>query len=247
MIMRIFRTTLADIKRMSRKEHIYYWILPLLVIGVCVLFYFSGNPTLVAIVCPPLNWEWGILENLQLAILIGIFIVSTRTAFQKKDRILKLGFGLIAVFSVFVFLEEIDYGTHFYQLIKGHERSGIDYHVKSLHNYGSNAKIIKRSVYLIMALIFVMAPFLKSSLKNPYLKFLLPSPRIILVAILTIASDLVPRLIVTLEIRSDGGLGVNIGEFSEVMVYYIFLLYVIQLAKSKYTPVANSTSTTQTG
>jgi len=82
---------------------------------------------------------------------------------------------------------------------------------------------------LVMLLIFVIAPFLKSKIENPYIQYLIPKPRIVIVALLAIVADLVPRLIVTLGILEDGGLGVNIGEFSEIMVYYIFLIYLIQL------------------
>ena len=63
----------------------------------------------------------------------------------------------------------------------------------------------------------------------PLLQYLAPKKLIIGTAIITILSDLIPRLTVVLNIREDGGLGTNIGEFSEVMVYYIFALYVYEL------------------
>jgi hypothetical protein len=48
-------------------------------------------------------------------------------------------------------------------------------------------------------------------------------------AIITIFSYLVPRLLVDLNILKDGGFGVNIGEFSEIMIYYIFFLYLYEI------------------
>ena len=215
---------------MSNKEHTYYWIIPTVLLSILMVFYFSGIPALVEFVCPKENWEWGILENIQLGIIAFMFILSVYAFFNKKVRIQKLGFGFIVFFAIFVFLEEIDYGAHFAQLIGGEEEIILkEYIPHNIHNLGNNAKLFKRSVYLIMLLIFVIAPFLKSKIENPYIRYLIPKPRIVIVALLAIVVDLVPRLIVTLGILKDGGLGVNIGEFSEIMVYYIFLIYLIQL------------------
>ena len=215
---------------MSKKEHTYYWIIPTLLLSVLMVFYFSKIPALVEFVCPKENWEWGILENIQLGIIAFMIILSVYAFLNKKVALQKLGFGFVAFFAVFVFLEEIDYGAHFAQLIGGEEEIILkEYIPHNIHNLGNNAKLFKRSVYLIMLLIFVIAPFLKTRIENPYIQYLIPKPRIVIVAMLAIAADLVPRLIVALEILEDGGLGVNIGEFSEIMVYHIFLIYLIQL------------------
>lgn len=225
----------SDIQKMSLREHLYYWIIPLFVLAICFLFYFSENPQLVSIICPPKNREWGLLENLQLVIISLIFIRSLRTSRKVGNSIVKWGFRAIAVLALFVFLEETDYGAHFGQLIMGNEDSEATriLSFKNVHNLGNNAKIFKRSVYLIMAMTFVIAPFLKPILKNKYVNYILPYPRIIIIALLTIVSELVPRLTVYYNLREDGGLGVNIGEFSEIMVYYIFLIYIIQLSSKQ--------------
>lgn len=216
---------------MSAKQHAFYWIIPTVLLGILMVFYFSGVPTLVEIVSPEENWEWGLLENLQLLIILGIFVVSVYACLSKKAPFLKFGFCFTAFFALFVFMEEIDYGAHFAQLMGQEVDNPLREYIggTNIHNQGNNAKIFKRSVYLLMALIFVIAPFLKSKIQNPYILYLIPKPRIVIVAVLTIVSDLVPRLIVELGILKDGGLGVNIGEFSEIMVYYIFLIYLLQL------------------
>lgn len=228
----------VDINEMSMREHLYYWMLPILVLGILMVFYFSGVPQLVEIVCPTENWEWGILENIQLLIILGIFSLSVYSAMTKQAALQKVGFGFIAFFALFVFLEEIDYGAHFNQLLYGEKRSLLRdlTGVGNIHNQGNNARIFKRSVYGIMALLFVISPFLNSRKLHPIIQYLIPKPRIVIVAILAIVSDLVPRLLVDLEIFEDGGLGTNIGEFSEVMVYTIFLIYLIQIVFYKKWP-----------
>ena len=227
----LIHTLLADISGMTRKEHLLYWIIPILVLAICMLFYFSEIPELVSIICPPGNWEWGIVENLQLVIILGIFILAIRGFSRKTDRLLKWGFGLTAIFAIFILLEEMDYGEHFAQYIMGVEEvfSEKFIPIDNLHNRGNNAKIFKRSIYLVMLLIFIIAPFTKPIIKNRYLRFLIPRPSIILVAVLTVIADLVPRLVVLFQWRKDGGFGVNIGEFSEIMVYHIFFIYMLQL------------------
>lgn len=219
-----------DIKKMSLREHGYYWVLPLVILSILITFYFSGVPTLEEFVCPKENWEWGILENIQLTIILAMFILAIYAFLKKKVTLQKWGFGLIALFAVFIFLEEIDYGAHFAQLIGGEQEIILKQYIpKNIHNQGNNAKLFKRSVYVFMLLLFVIAPFLKLKTENPYIKYLIPKPRIVIVAVLAIIIDLVPRLIVYFGIFEDGGLGTNIGEFSEVIVYHIFLIYLTQL------------------
>ena len=84
-----------------------------------------------------------------------------------------------------------------------------------------------------MGLIFVLAPFVIHKIKNPILRYLTPSKWFVITAIITVFSYVVPRLLVDLNIFEDGGFGWNIGEFSEIMVYYIFFLYLYEIIFEK--------------
>ncbi len=220
-----------DINKMSIKEHIYYWVIPTITMSILLIFYFSGNPVLVNIVSPLENREWGILENIQLVIIFFIFLLSTYTFLKKNHFFQKLGFCLISAFSIFVFLEEMDYGAHFVELIGGNEAMILKQYIpsKNLHNQGNNAIIFKRSVKLMIVLIFMIAPLLRFKIKNPYILYLIPQPRIVIVTLLTVLVYYLPQKVVTLHLAIDGGLGINIAEFSEVMIYFIFLVYLQQL------------------
>ena len=227
-----------DISEMSRKEHLYFWVIPILVMGTLEFFYFSEIPVLVEIIAPKINWEWGILENLQLVLIFGIISLAAFAVFRLDDSILKVGAGLICVFSVFVFLEETDYGAHFTQLVNGKMESYLYKYtgVYNLHNQGNNAKIFKRSVYPVIALLFLIAPFVEPSIRNRYIKYTVPPPRFAIPVVVGVLTGLTARSIVWLNIRKDGGLGVNIGEFTELVMYYIFFLYVAHLIFKKRLP-----------
>ena len=86
-----------------------------------------------------------------------------------------------------------------------------------------------------MAIIFIAAPLIRNKIKNPVLLYLIPHKGIILTAIITILSYVVPRLLVDLNILEDGGMRAwgNIGEFSEILVYYIFFLYLYEIIFEK--------------
>lgn len=136
----------------------------------------------------------------------------------------------LSFFTLFVILEEIDYGGHYLHYLKGHsdtffvEKTGK----ANIHNLGNNARIFKRSIYPLMLVLFIITPLYIQKFNNPVLRYLIPGKRFIVTAIITIFSYTVPRLLVDLNILNDGGFGVNIGEFSELMIYYIFFLYLYE-------------------
>ncbi len=229
--MHMFKTLRNWHGELTGRDYFWYFIFPGLLLAISMVFYFSGNPRLVEFVCPAQNPEWGAIENLQLIFILGIIIVSGYGAFKKSSLIQQIGFLLVALFSIFIFLEEVDYGKHWADYFYGVKRSLL-YDVAgvtNIHNQGNNAKIFKRSVYGLMVIIFFVAPFLKNKIKNKYITYFIPEPKIILTLSLIVIADLLPRFFVRFGIFADAGFGNNIGEFSEIIFYYIFLLYVIQL------------------
>jgi hypothetical protein len=190
---------------------------------------------MVEIVCPSINWEFSALENIQLLILLLIFGLSVMGIKRKKWSLEKMVFGFLILFSIFVFLEEIDYGAHYLKYFKGHEDTVV-YKLtgsRNLHNEGNNTKIFKCSVYGIMALVFLIAPLLKGKLKSPLLEYIVPKKMIIFTAVTAIVVDLIPRFLIISDLCQDGELGVNIGESSEIMVYYIFFIYLREIVVEK--------------
>ena len=220
---------------MKLNLHLKYWALPLMVLIILMGMYFSGIRWAQELICPSVNWELGIVENMQLALLLMMFLISIIGIKRKKHKIEKLVFIFLSIFTLFVFLEEIDYGAHFraYFTNDSHTLFNDLTGRTNLHNVGNNAKLFKRSIYPFMGIFFLTAPLFINRIKSPILRYLIPNKWIITTAILTIFSYLIPRILVDFNIFEDGGFGVNIGEFSEIMVYYIFFLYLHEIIYKK--------------
>lgn len=213
--------------------HLGYWIIPFLILIPLLVMYFSGVKWAQELVCPSVNWELGIVENLQILLLI--LIICVMAIFRKKNRIKKIIFSLLSIFALFVLLEEIDYGAHFLRYFKGHSDTFFVNMTGdvNIHNLGNNARIFKRSIYPLMLVLFIITPLYVHKFENPVIKYLIPNKWFVVTAIITIFSYVLPRLLVDLNILEDGGFGVNIGEFSEIMVYYIFFLYLHEVILEK--------------
>jgi len=215
--------------------HLRYWVMPVLVLVLFMSMYFSGLKWAQEIICPKVDWELGIVENVQILILLMITIISIMGVFKKRLWIEKSAFILLAVFSLFVFLEEIDYGNHFLKYFNGQENTIFSDLTGKLnfHNEGNNAKLFKRTIYPLMGLLFIVAPLIAVRIKNKFVRYLIPGRWFVITAGITILSYLVPRFLVDFHILKDGGFGVNIGEFSEMMIYYIFFLYLYEIIFEK--------------
>jgi len=212
-----------------------YWIIPFLILIPLLIMYFSGVKWEQELVCPSVNWELGIVENMQILLLLMILIVNFVAIFRKKHKIEKVIFSFLALFTLFVLLEEIDYGAHFLRYFKGHSDTiFVEVTGKAnVHNLGNNAKLFKRSIYPLMLILFIITPLCVHKFKNPIVRYLIPNRWFVITAIITVFSYVVPRLLVDWNIFKDGGFGVNIGEFSEIMVYYIFFLYLYEVIFEK--------------
>lgn len=212
-----------------------YWIIPLLILIPLLIMYFSGVRWEQELVCPSVDWELGIVENIQILLLLMILTVNFIAIFRKKHKIEKVIFSFLTLFTLFVLLEEIDYGAHFLRYFKGHSDTiFVEVTGKTnVHNLGNNAKLFKRSIYPFMLILFIITPIFAHKFKNPIVRYLIPSKWFVVTAIITVFSYAVPRLLVDLNILEDGGFGVNIGEFSEIMVYYIFFLYLYEVIFEK--------------
>ena len=225
---------------MKLNDHLLYWVIPLCILLPLLIMYFSEVPWAVEIVCPSVNWELGVVENIQLLLLLLIFFISLQGVRKKEIKYEKIVFVFIAVFTLWVFLEEIDYGLHFLKYFKGHTNTAFRQITgkTNIHGLGNNPKLFKRSIYPLMGTLFIIAPLLKNQAKHFLLKYLIPKKAIIITAIITILSYLVPRFLVDFNIFKDGGLGVNIGEFSEIIVYYIFFIYLYEIIYKKRLSIA---------
>ena len=61
---------------MSLNFHLRYWLIPSLVLLPLLFFYFVGLEWATNIVAPKGSWEVGPIENIQLILLLGIFVLA---------------------------------------------------------------------------------------------------------------------------------------------------------------------------
>lgn len=231
-------------KRTIARQLAVYLVIPTLLSALMLGMYFSGNRTLQSIVAPhsfnnmhpDSGREFGLLENTQHAFILVMVIASIVAVFKKPDRIEKALFVLLALFAIFVLLEEIDYGLHYYEYfadIQWHEAA----EVRNFHNQGDNTIWMKRIVDLGLIVGFVIVAWVARRIRNPWVRHLAPSRWFVLTLLVLLLTRTVAHELGELERHQAGPLGYvgaisrgNLSEFRELLVYYLFMVYVLTWA-----------------
>lgn len=224
------------------KKHLLYWILPTAVTLLCIFTYFYDVFGLSHIMASPVNREFGVVENLQLVLLIAMIFIARRGIRKNGNRLARNCFRCLIALTIVVIFEEIDYGLHYWDYISGAsiDQAGvmqIDYstEVRNIHNNGQITNISKLVSYGLIIILFVLIPLLPASVKERYsiYKYLSPSRFIITTAVsLLIVNNIALHLYRSSE-HINQSLNGNISEFEEIMTYYIFVLYAFELAYSE--------------
>ena len=205
--------------------------------------YFSGVHSLQQIVAPtisglsPNSWrEFGLLEMLQNICLLSVIGILSLAAYNKKGTVDGLLFFLGVLAFVFLFLEEIDYGIHFYELFVG-EDSGVT--VRNWHNQETdgeqNVKSFKKLIDGVMFLVFIVLPLVKNKIPIPFIRNIAPSRWFIAGFAAIILGAQIAHLLddhgMGMIEGTEGNLWGNISEFRELGTYYFYVLYALQLRK----------------
>lgn len=225
-----------------RKPFHSHVLFPAVVSLVLAAMYFAGVQSLQNIVAPTLenmpaySWrEFGALELLQNFVLLCVFFYLLRCLFLVKGLAERVYVGLFAALMLFVFLEEIDYGTHLLEVVSGQPGSlsaeGWDrnLHNRTLPSGEQVASYLKLGGNIVVMAGFVLAPLIGADSRNRTARLLVPSRWVIATVALTIA---IARLAHVLDDAGfgiidgvQGNLHLNISEFRELGMYYLFLVY----------------------
>jgi len=231
------------------KTHFIYWILPSVVTLCCILIFYLNLFSLSEFIAPELNREFGIVENIQLLLLLMIFFLAVKGARTHKVKIEKYAYIAVAVATAFIFLEEIDYGLHYYDILTGRNKDNVtaievfDTKVRNFHNNQNNVlNIMKLISYAIIIIFFVLLPLLPDKLKQKYplLGYLSPSRFIVITAFcLLVLNQLALYLYKNFD-YSNASLNANVSEFEEIMTYYIIFLYIREMVRKNipWDPIA---------
>lgn len=226
----------------SFKKHLIYWILPSLITIICIFIYFFDIFGLSYLIANPINREFGIIEHLQLLLLMIIFVVATKGVRNNTNKKSRQCFRVVAAACVLLFFEEIDYGLHYRDYFTSYQSEVspvmiIDYdnELRNLHNNGEITDIAKMVSYIIIVCLFVIIPLLPSAVTQKYrlFEYLSPSRFIVLTAASLLAVNNLALYFARNYQYRNAALNGNISEFEEIMIYYIFLLYVSELAYSQ--------------
>lgn len=220
----------------DRRRLVLYVVAPALVVGGCVALYFSGVPWMQTLASPRWQRELGLVENIQNALLIGIAVLCWRAARGERTARARIGWRGVALLALFLLLEEIDYGDHFWRALRGMPGRPPDETPINLHNRGNLTTVLKRGTDLVFTLWFGLLPFLSSRLPRSWRPWL--ASRWSLLTLLTGVglSSLAHRLD-DAGVAQNGALRGNISEFREMTTYWVLALYLGELWRRRRGPV----------
>ena len=224
--------------KIDRSAHFTYWQFPLIVSVVLVFMNYSGIRVFTELVSLDINREFGLLEHLQLLLIATAFVYLTKAIRQKEFWFEKLTYGVLSLFLLVLLLEEIDYGIHYYEyFIKGAaEDKSI---VRNFHNQGDNNYYLRQASYAVMILLFVLLPLFRSKIKNNLIHHVAASPLIVYSFLVYLVVGQLARWMPKFGMPVNESLRGNHQEFEELVLYYIILLFVYEIAiskKSLFTP-----------
>jgi hypothetical protein len=213
-----------------------------------MLLYYFNLFGLEEVIAPRINREFGVIENIQLLLLVLIFLFALKGVRAREEKIERYGFVAIALITLFVFLEEIDYGLHYYDYFMGNDEMTkvvvFDKEVRNIHNNGPMQNIFKLVAYGVIIIFFVIFPLIPQSIKTkfPLLNFLSPSKYIVITAVCLLLLNQLALYFYHRYNSFTKALSGNVSEFEEIMIYYIILLYMGELIKKPQGMLTRSVS-----
>ena len=229
----------------SRNDHLRYWLLPTAIVTLPMAMWFSGVPLLMAIAAPEFNRELGLLENLQhlaVAAVAFVGVVRFRRATLPWERRF---FALMALAAVFVFLEEVDYGSHWWAALQGrgeHERLVIN-----IHNIGGNSRRFHVVGDVVTVSWFVLLPLVAARVRHPWVAYFRPDVRFIASIAAMLVLTQTAHLLNDLGLPPGSYMRKSMAEFRELFIYLIWLTYTRDLAFRRVWPGRDTGVTTGTG
>jgi len=226
-----------------------YFIIPVTVSLLLMLMYFSGHASLQQIVAPTIpsmqsnSWrELGLLENMQNIYLLIIIALGIACLIKNKSFLERFIAVMIIMISTFIFLEEIDYGLHYYEYFSGIEiENQVPAGQRNWHNKGegiSNVRILRKIVDAASICFFVILPLALHKIRNPIVRYFLPSRWFILTAAAIFSLSQLAHFLEDAGFAVINGVKGNlssgdISEFGELNMYYGYIVYVYGLVRLK--------------
>ena len=209
----------------------WHVILPASIVLSLIALYFSGNPMLAAVVAPPLNRELGVMEHLQLALVVAVGVWSLGAARRERAPLWRWGFAAMSCCAIFLALEELNYGQHYVALITG---TGSEREVgqRSLHNLGDTTNWMKLGGDTAIAILFVILPLVRVTTGKALLGRLTPNPWYLATVTVMVLVAQIPHLLEGLA-SDPGWLRSNLSEFRETIIYWLGALFAWDVIRTR--------------
>ena len=255
---------------MDWKKVFIYLIVPLAITSVLATMYFSPSLTAQRLVSPKLpplsadSWrELGLLENAQNVCLLVMAFASIVGAIRSRESLQRAGFVLLMLFCVFVFLEEIDYGTHWYHYatadarfewfkpLPSWDQASIEQMSKDrsrvdLHNHGNMTKLFKVFSDTLIAVLFVVLPIVGPWIRNRWVRYLAPERYAILTVLAMVTMSKIIHLAGKLEKKAirdallnwtlpNWEMGSISYNLSEFREFFVYYLFMLYLLSVVFT------------
>jgi len=232
---------------MENKNLLRFVVIPVCLNLLFIGLYFSGNQFAQHLAAPQFDWlhhrswrEFGLLEQTQNAFLLIIVLLFSTEMFKRPLLLEKVFFLCGGLVMLFLLLEEVDYGIHFYEYYIGHEIL-MDPNLRNWHNDESSGesitKDLKKITSVVMIVWFVLFPLIADKVNFGLLKRIIPSRWFIAgFAVSLLFSSLAHYLNDTgMDVINGvvGSLKGNSSEFRETSTYYLYLLYAVQLITTR--------------
>lgn len=210
---------------MSLRQHLVFWLAPLLVGVALVWMFFSGVLVLRDIIAPAFNREFGMLESLQNLLLAAAFIIAMIGLKNAASLTERLGFVLLAAAFFLLLLEEMNYGANYWRLLTGQSLAPLGRGVEfNLHNKVSTSPL-KTLANVLLLVFVVILPLLVRAQAPAWLRYLTPPRALIFTVLASICISKLAHHLDDLDTSVWHPLSNNIAEFRELFIYYIGLLY----------------------
>lgn len=226
-------------QRTAVQNSVLYGAFPAVVSLALIGAYFSGVPALQQVVSPNFDLpnpdaarEFGLLENLQNVYLLLIVAIAALAA-KRRVGLGRLFFVGIALSTAFVFLEEIDYGLHYYEIMTGASSYDPE-QVRNIHNIGDTNRYIKRVADILLVLCFGLLPLVLRKNANPLVRSVLPSPYCLLTLLVMLAMRSLAHGLQDLGVGNPGSIEKNLSEFRELNIYYLAVIYMLDIARRPF-------------
>ena len=201
----------------DKNRLLLYAVFPSCFTLILIALYFSGIEFLQSITSPATQREFGLIENAQNILLL----LSNHWKWFWR-------MGVVA--SLFLFMEEIDWGDHYWSLLTGTHRPSGEYF--NIHNQGNITRWLKKMVDGGSVAVFILIPLARKRLPVK-IQSLVPDIHSALTLLCGLLTSKLAHALENAGINNNGSLLNNISEFRETFTYWVGLLYLWEVAQRR--------------